>query len=274
MCVIIVIGAYVVMVLSNVFSQRKLFGGKDNKTISDEHPSFVSPDGKTFAIWGFIYLLETLLVIAQAVPSEHTEELFGQQCPITGLDVRARLALAFLSNAFWLPVFSNEWFWGALAIMAVYLGFLVSVYKDLNVTTTGSILQYLTFAAGIAMNTSWIVVAFLVSMIFCAGEAGWKDERGVAGSVPVACVAVVFVALLGCERAVRACDLAWAFVAAWALQGIFRMQSIPDRVRFPIGSMNAKLASCAYWCSILVAVAMVAGAVLELSRTGLLQKAY
>ena len=39
------------------------------------------------------------------------------------------------------------------------------------------------------MNTSWIIVAFMLSVFFCGGEAGWKDHYGVAGSVPVAMAA-------------------------------------------------------------------------------------
>jgi hypothetical protein len=33
-------------------------GGKTNKQISDENPTYLSPDGQTFAIWGIIYTLE------------------------------------------------------------------------------------------------------------------------------------------------------------------------------------------------------------------------
>eukprot|EP00930_Biecheleria_cincta_P054971 TRINITY_DN41344_c0_g1_i1.p1 TRINITY_DN41344_c0_g1~~TRINITY_DN41344_c0_g1_i1.p1 ORF type:complete len:278 (-),score=41.03 TRINITY_DN41344_c0_g1_i1:41-874(-) len=254
-----VIAAYVLMVLSNFLAMKKFFGGKDNKQISDEHPTYVSPDGKTFAIWGFIYMLETVLVVAQAFPSDRTNELFGRRCPLTGLDVRERLVLAFLANGIWLPIFNNEYFWSALGIMAVYLAFLLSVYMDLNVATTGSIFERVAFTAGVAMNASWIVVAFSVSIFFCGGLAGWENEHGVAGSVPAALAVVFLVTAVGCERAISVCDLSWAFVAAWALRGISRMQTVPDKVRFPLSAMNPTLGKTAEVCSLVVGGAMLVG---------------
>eukprot|EP00440_Ansanella_granifera_P021409 gb/GFBE01023240.1/.p1 GENE.gb/GFBE01023240.1/~~gb/GFBE01023240.1/.p1 ORF type:complete len:273 (+),score=61.75 gb/GFBE01023240.1/:1-819(+) len=262
---LVVVGAFGTMVASNVLASKKAFGGKDNKQISDEHPTFLSPDGKTFAIWGLIYMLETVLVVAQAFESERTEFLFGQRCPLTGLDVRERLVIAFLLNSIWLPVFNNEYFWTGLCIMAAYLAFLLAVYKDLNVESTEGVFERMAFAAGIAMNASWIVVAFSLSIFFCGGLVGWKDEHGVAGSIPAAVFVIVLVTLLACERAVFSCDLAWAFVAAWALQGIHRMQTVPDKVRFPLGSMSAALGNVAKVCSAVVVVAMFAGAAAAIS---------
>lgn len=48
-----------------------------------------------------------VLAIAQLFPSEASDVL-EQRCPITGLDVRERLVLAFVANGVWLPVFNNE----------------------------------------------------------------------------------------------------------------------------------------------------------------------
>eukprot|EP00931_Biecheleriopsis_adriatica_P118705 TRINITY_DN94049_c0_g1_i1.p1 TRINITY_DN94049_c0_g1~~TRINITY_DN94049_c0_g1_i1.p1 ORF type:complete len:274 (-),score=48.88 TRINITY_DN94049_c0_g1_i1:60-881(-) len=254
-----VVGSYALMVLSNVLAQKKFFGGKDNKELSDTHPTYLTPDGKTFAVWGMIYMLETVMVVAQVMPSDRTEEIFGQQCSITGLNVRERLVLAFLANSIWLPVFNNERFWAGLGIMMVYLAALLGVYQDLNVETTQGVFERVVFVAGVSMNVSWIIVAFSVSIFFCAGLAGWQDEHGVAGSVPAAMAVIVLVTLLAVQRAVVACDLAWAFVAAWALQGIYRMQTVPDKVRFPLGAMNATLGTMAKVCSGGTVAAMVLG---------------
>ena len=40
----------------------------------------------------------------------------------------------------------------------------------------------------------------------------------------------VQVTLLACQRALVVYDLVWAFGAAWALMGIYRMQTVPDKV--------------------------------------------
>ncbi|CAJ1445201.1 unnamed protein product [Effrenium voratum] len=240
-----VVATFCLMVLSNILATKKAFGGKDNKELSDSNPTYVSPDGKTFAVWGLIYALETALVIAQLYHDEPTDVLLAQRCPMTGMTVRQRLMLAFSANAFWLPIFNNEYFWTALVVMAVYLGLLVSIYTDVNVAATSGLYQHICFAAGIAANTSWIVVAFCVSSFLSFGRAGWRSEHGVAGSVNAAIIAILLVAALACQRAIAIGDLAWAFVAAWALMGIYRMQTVPDKVRFPLGAMNSTLGGVA-----------------------------
>jgi len=259
-------GVFALMVVSNILSNKKVFGGKDNKEISDENPTYVSPDGPTFAIWGFIYSLELVLVFAQLSPSHHMERVFARTCPLTGLNVRERLMAAFLANGVWLPIFNRERFGAALLIMLVYLALLLSTYMDLNVENTSSFVEALTLTAGIAMNTSWIVVASLVNVFLCGGTCGWKDEYGVAGSVSAAVVAVMAVTALGCERAWRGSDLARAFVASWALRGIYRMQMVPDTVRFPLSAMNTKLAAVASGGSFAVAAVIAVTAGLMLHR--------
>ena len=88
---------FVVMTASNALTTMGFFG-LDNKTISDENPTYVTPDAFTFAIWGIIYLFEACLAVAQLFPGEH-EEVFARRCRLLKLDVRQRLVIAFLTNA-------------------------------------------------------------------------------------------------------------------------------------------------------------------------------
>ena len=67
-----VAGAFVFMVVCNVLATKKFFGGKGQQGICPiENPTYLSPDGKTFAVWGVIYLLETVLAIASAIPQRN-----------------------------------------------------------------------------------------------------------------------------------------------------------------------------------------------------------
>lgn len=262
----VVCASFVIMASSNYLAQKKFFGGKDNKELSDTHPTYLSPDGFTFAIWGMIYLLELIMIVAQAVgwsPEDKLsiEGIFRKRCMFTGLDVRQRLIIAFMANSLWLPLFNNECFFSALGVMAVYLCFLLSAHLDLLAATAGFPLSNIVFSSGVAMNASWILVAFLLSIFFCGGELGWKDKHGVAGSVSAAIVGALVVCSIGSARALLECDLSWAFVAAWALQGIYRMQTVEDAVRFPPTALNATLASVAMWAARLVVLAMLAGLV-------------
>eukprot|EP00437_Effrenium_voratum_P001762 CAMPEP_0181418922 /NCGR_PEP_ID=MMETSP1110-20121109/11810_1 /TAXON_ID=174948 /ORGANISM="Symbiodinium sp., Strain CCMP421" /LENGTH=268 /DNA_ID=CAMNT_0023541927 /DNA_START=73 /DNA_END=880 /DNA_ORIENTATION=+ len=257
-----VVAAFAFMVACNVMATKKVFGGKDNKEVSDENPTYLTPDGKTFAVWGIIYLLETMLVFAQWSTTESTEAVMAQTCPLTGLNVRERLILAFIANGIWLPIFLNELFWTSLGIMAAYFAFLVSIYTDVNMASTEGVFQHICLASGIAMNASWIVVALSVNTFVALGKLGWKDQHGVAGSTDLAAIMIAVVAAVACWRSVAICDLAWAFVAAWALKGISRMQSQPDAVRFPLDAMDKFLARVseqrAVAASMLIAVGLVA----------------
>lgn len=256
--------AFIVMALSNYLANAKFFGGKDNKELSDSHPTYLSPDGFTFAIWGLIYMLELVMVIAQLFDwSPRVDEIFGLR--VWGLDLRTRLIIAFLANSVWLPIFNNELFFCALGIMGVYLAFLLTATLDLSVAALGDPVSYLVFGSGLAMNTSWIVVAFSLSIFFCGGEVGWKDQHGVAGSVPAAIGVLFIVAAIGCARAFLQGELAWAFVTAWALRGIYRMQTVEDAVRFPPTALNATLASVAKYLCFVVVLAMAAGVVKALA---------
>mmetsp|Transcript_107905 Transcript_107905/g.247362 ORF Transcript_107905/g.247362 Transcript_107905/m.247362 type:complete len:268 (+) Transcript_107905:45-848(+) len=250
-------GIFVVMIASNQLSRKKVFGGKEIKDVSQANPTYLTPDGKTFAIWGLIYLMELVMIIAQLIPSDTTEEIFARKCPITGLDVRERLMLAFGIVAVWLPLFINEFFLTALVVIAAYLGFLISAYTDLAPRTLSSVEQVVLFSVGVSLNTSWALVATLVSFFQYVGTLGWKTDA-VAGNVPVACGGVVFVGYLGCVQAFLEHDFAWAFVAAWACMGIKRMQTIPEQARFPVKAMNSTLASIATYTAYVVMAVMAA----------------
>jgi hypothetical protein len=237
---------FVVMTASNALTSMGYFG-PDNKKLSDENPTYVSPDGLTFAIWGIIYLFEAFLVFVQLFPGSH-EEIFTRRCPVLNLDVRQRLVIAFLTNAVWLPIFSARKWWPSQLVITVYLASLLSLYADVNVRSVKGAFEQVFIAAPISLNLSWIVVATFLGLTVCARQSGWVDAHGVGGSVPWAIVICVFVALAGIACACLG-DVSYAFVAGWALRGIWRMQTIEDPVRFPPTAMSAALATCAYWAS-------------------------
>eukprot|EP00929_Paragymnodinium_shiwhaense_P068512 TRINITY_DN3446_c0_g1_i1.p1 TRINITY_DN3446_c0_g1~~TRINITY_DN3446_c0_g1_i1.p1 ORF type:complete len:309 (-),score=69.52 TRINITY_DN3446_c0_g1_i1:390-1316(-) len=257
-----VLVAYIVMVAFNGLANTDLFGGTDQGTISNENPTYLTPDGLTFAVWGLIYLFQAVLVLYQLRPSEEAEAILESK--MMGVSVRWRLVLAFLLNAAWLPVFNNELFWPALVIIAAYLVALLWVYYDLNPKNTKGFLQALLLTYGISSNLAWLVVATCLNAFFCLGTAGWKDEYGVAGTPLAAIIVGVFVACFAMERVVQGADWIYAFVAGWALQGIYRMQSVVDAERFPPEAMNSTLANTALVLSVVVWVLSLIGLVMAL----------
>ena len=121
----------------------------------------------------------------------------------------------------------------------------------MSVRTVSGFYEQALVALPISLNLSWIVVAFFLGLTVCSRQSGWVDAAGVGGSVAWALGICLLVACAGIACACTG-DVAYAFVAGWALRGIYRMQTIEDAVRFPPAALSAEVAACAFWASALV----------------------
>lgn len=66
---IVLASAFLLMVISNVLSTASsLYNDTTNKIISDNNPTYITPDGVTFSVWGLIYAGECALVVYQGLP--------------------------------------------------------------------------------------------------------------------------------------------------------------------------------------------------------------
>ena len=83
--------------------------GPDNGTVSNQYPTLLVAAGYAFAIWGLIFLLDAVFAVQQ---------LRARDAAGSGLDrARPPAALGFALTAAWMPVFSQQLFWLALAII-------------------------------------------------------------------------------------------------------------------------------------------------------------
>jgi len=273
---VVVIAAYVLMVISNVLSTgTKIFNNTDNAQIARENPTYLSPDGATFSIWGFIYLFETFLVIYQALPRYSKTPVFADG------KVRQWLSAAFLLNAIWLPIFSYHRWWLSFIVIVGYLFALHKTYGALCVQygstseTSAHTTSVKVFAfTGISLNFAWVVVATLLNFTIVsrnsgiivtnivtgnitsttAGSVGPLFEEAVIGgnvdwALAMGCVA----AMISCYRAVRFADVPYSFVTSWALAGIYRMQMYATDANFPVEGKDHDLATWALVLSLIVA---------------------
>lgn len=256
---IAVVVSFVLSLVMNGLGSSGALSGKSIGEISNEYPTYVTPDGLTFSIWAVIYTLELVLVVRQVSPDPHAEALLSQPGPSGCFSVRWRLVMVFMANGIWLPLYVNLCFGWALIVIIVYLGYLLSVYRDLNSKTASSFWEWLSFCAGIACNASWVLVATCANAFTFAGVLGWKDSFGVAGTPTAAAVVVVAVSVIGIFKAVLRSDLAWSLVVCWALAGVYRMQTGSDPDAFPEGALDRQLAIVAIWCSSVTFLASLVG---------------
>ncbi|CAK0831190.1 unnamed protein product [Prorocentrum cordatum] len=265
----VLLGAYIFMIVANAVSALSGGSGSTIGDVSDAFPTYITPDGTTFAIWGVIYLMWLVFVVAQ----------FGiGVCPCfdgswmyMGNGIRYLISVAFALNGVWLPLYTMKLFWAALIVIAAYLVVLVVCIVAVNGRTVvrpgfpcSGIIQYVCFAAPITLNAAWLVVATAANFFTVFGQLGWKDVYGVAGSPQAAMLVVLLATSLAIAVAIGAYDAAWPLATAWALLGLYRMHSPPGdgELGFPDEAMNSMLASSALCGSIVSFLAAWAGGIL------------
>jgi hypothetical protein len=249
--------------MNSLSTGTKLLNNTDNAIISNANPTFVTPDGATFSIWGFIYLFETIAVIYQALPSNLTQERL--------VNARPYMTLAFLINSTWLVLFAYYQWWLSTLVMLAYLATLIKIYsvldinygvkdeskdkksEDYNYEAATPLMKALVFT-GFSMNMAWIAVASGVSVTFVLRREGWQTANGTGGSADWAIMWVVIFAAVACGLAVLRADVPYAFGTAWALAGIHRMQTVENAERFPIVDLSSSLANTANTFMIIVSI--------------------
>src|SRR5688572_14070003 len=85
--------------------------------VSDKYPTFITPSGYAFAIWGLIYLGLILFSIYQA--------LLGSRSRLES--VRTPYILSCVANCAWIYLWHYESIIGSLAAILVLLGTLVYI---------------------------------------------------------------------------------------------------------------------------------------------------
>ncbi|CAE8631358.1 unnamed protein product [Polarella glacialis] len=218
------IAAFVVMAVTNGLAGTGGYGfPKNNAELSDLNPTYLTPDGLTFAVWGIIYLLQ-LLALLEAVANKA-----GFYVPRRE-QVLSYLTLAFLLNSAWLVVFAHELYGLSLLVMVGYLLALLGAYTDLDPCDTDLFLP-----AAVSVNLAWVCVATCLNGLITAARFGLGGAplrpagealAAVAGTQNLACAAAGGLTLLALH-VLRGERRDWPFAAtlAWALWGISRGQA-------------------------------------------------
>ena len=256
---ILVVATFVLSLFFNALAACGYLSAQSLGAVSAAHPTYLTPDMMTFLVWVVTYSLEGVLVVMQCSPSDKSEKLLQQRCFLTRLSVRWRLVIAFLLNALWLPLYANLLWGKAMLVIIVYLAFLLLIYVDMNTKTTSSFAEWTIYAAGIACNISWVLVAAAANKFTLAGYYGWTDDYGVSGT-PQAAVIVIGILTEPVAVMVAICrsDFAWCLVTMWAFAGVYRQQTFSD-AGFPVQAMSRALALCAASSAVVVGVATATG---------------
>jgi hypothetical protein len=254
---------FVFMLASNA---RMLAGtyGVNNKILSSQNPTYATPDPYTFSIaWRVIYPALLVFVIRQYTSGpEESERVLSRKSALTSLDVRNRMIIAFIANALWLPLFTDNSLSAVITAqlcVLVYVVALCSVYTDVNVQTTRKGFDRFFLAVPIALSCAWSIAAFMVGFTLMLKQFGWETNG--AGASPEWGLAIcVFFIALGVYRTISANEGAFTLVLSWALFGLARSQQDADSP-FPEAARSPVFGSTAFSGGCLLLVATLYGGV-------------
>lgn len=138
-------------------SQSGLYG-KNNKTISDERVTFVTPADYAFGIWGVIYTFELIFCVWQALPSTR-----GNRIVIDG--VSFWFALASVFQAVWSIFFGLEKMYSSAIFLILIALSLIACTASLsryrkNVPPTEALLVFFP----IGLHAGWVFAAAAVNV--------------------------------------------------------------------------------------------------------------
>ncbi|MDT8306402.1 MAG: TspO/MBR family protein [Anaerolineae bacterium] len=235
--------AFVVVVVMNFLSNWLPLNGRTAGEISDALPSYFTPAGYTFSIWGVIYLGLLGFIVYQALPRQRERRVVPR--------VGWLFVLSSAANIAWLLAWHYGYYLLSVVFMVTLLLTLIAIYVRLKIgrpdprlTVAERLLVHLPFS----LYLGWITVATIANIASVVAHLGW-DGFGIAGPVWSAimmAVAVVVAGLLLWNRR----NLAYAAVLVWALFGIraaYPDEAIITTTAVVAAILVAALAIIGYW---------------------------
>ncbi|WP_422507017.1 hypothetical protein [Stenotrophomonas sp. GZD-301] len=206
----IVLLAAMAMPVVSWFSQSGMFG-PTNGAISDRYPTLLVAAGYAFAIWGLIFLWDVVFGLWQL--RRRKPDLDG---------VRGWAACGFALTAAWMPVFSNQWFLPALAIIwAALICLLVAAFRASPLNASGA--QRAWAAYPLALHAGWLSMAAFLNTAQVIVAYQWLPTQNMFGWSVVLLVLATLLAWWANHR-LRG-HFAYPAAVVWALVGVHIKQS-------------------------------------------------
>ncbi|WP_369940515.1 hypothetical protein [Xanthomonas medicagonis] len=196
------------------FAQRGAFG-PTNGAISDRYPTLIVAAGYAFAIWGVIFLLDVAFGLWQASPRRRRGSALAR--------VRLPAALGFGLTALWMPVFSQQHFLLALAVIWAALACLALAALRLSRDRHAEPWQALWAWLPLSLHAGWLSLAAFLNTAQVIVAFRWLSTTHM---LPWSLVLFALAAalLLGLNQAMRG-NLAYVAAAAWALLAVYVKQA-------------------------------------------------
>jgi hypothetical protein len=208
-----VILALILTLVMNTLAVTLPLFGRSTGEISDAYPSFFTPAGLTFSIWGLLYLWQMAFAVYQALPAQASNPHLRA--------VRWPFVAACLLNAVWIVAWHGLIVWASMILMLGLLISLIVAYNRLGIGLRPALSAAETWLARvpISLYLGWITVATVANAVTLLISFGWTDA-GVLGRV-LAAALVLVAAGIGAAFSLNRRDVAYNLVLLWAFLGIY-----------------------------------------------------
>lgn len=219
---------YILMVGVNAFANIFKLGGKNTGEISANYPNVLTPAAYTFAIWGVIYLMLLLFVIAPFVRPD------GKVAEVA-IRLKGWFAVSCVFNIAWIIMWHFEKIGWSVAVMAALLGTLFVMYA--KYTYLGSEIFRDNPSAGtfgLSVYLAWIFVAMLANvmvLLVSIGIDGFGTWAQIISALMLIAGAVVLT-LIGVSG-----NWILPITGMWAYAGILIRQLSPQMLDGKYGSI-------------------------------------
>jgi translocator protein len=208
---LLVIVATVGMILVNWMAGIGYINGVKTGEISNKYPTFVTPAGYAFSIWGLIYLGLFAFSAYQALPAQ--TKRFGE--------IRSNYILSCVVNCAWIYFWHYEMILASLAVIFVLLGTLAFI--NLNLRRSDSTAETILARVPFALYFGWVTVATILNFTIALVNLGVSASETL--TMISACALIATTVVLGTLVRPIIANSAYPLAIAWALTAIAVKQS-------------------------------------------------
>jgi hypothetical protein len=199
----------------NYLANALPLNGQTSAMVSAKFPTYFTPAGFAFSIWGIIYLGLIAFTFYQALPTQIANPQL--------VKIRKWLMLNGLCNAAWLPLFHYEYMPVSVAVMLLLLYTLVQINVILSQEKVKSTTEKWLVEIPFSIYWGWICVATVANVSILLSTTTWF---GFGISAPMWSVIMIVIATaIGSWAYLKIPNLAYILVFVWALFAIFKMQA-------------------------------------------------
>lgn len=208
---ILVIVSTIGVIFVNYLATTSQIGGVTPSYISEKYPTFITPAGYAFSIWGLIYLGMIAFSIYQVFPSN--AEKFSK--------IRTFYIISCLANISWIYAWHYEQLLASLFAMLTLLASLAFI--NIKLMDTENVTENFLAKLPFSIYFGWVTVATILNVTILLASFGIQTSNTV--SIILACILVAVATVLGAIIRQKVGIIAYPITIAWAVTAIAVKQS-------------------------------------------------